>query len=210
MKEKRIFFFYPPKKVESASQTIFNVIPSHKKGIINNNLAQNTLDSLLLRNTTFQNNFQKSLIQHYSSHLGFYCSLYNDNRFDLLTPPKDLFTDFPISLSFDFFENHFVITNPLTSQFLSFVYSNSIFPILNSIEDGVISTELFVLIEQLHCNSYLSGILLCKISDFRFSKPIIFKSTLKINSTTLSYKLSLKANITQNEKLEIEKKNLMI
>jgi len=209
MKEKKVFFVFPSKKTDSVSQTVFGIDHYNNKADISHRMSKTCLDSLLNRKLTSHSFLQKSISYGYSAHLSFLCSVLNDKRFDLLTPPNDLLSDYQESLTFDFFPQYFSINNSDGSHYVTYSYTHSSLALLECLESEIISPELASIIEKLHITSWNNGSLLCKCTDNRCIPSRVFLIPLTIGQSVIQSK-AYKTNQTNIEKMDAEKQLLLL
>ena len=132
-----------------------------------------------------------------------------NDKFDLLSPPSNLFEDYPIGFSVNFYKDNFTISGGSKQNVILLNYKSNIIPIIESLETGKINVELYSLIRRM-LEFWGDGHVLCKITDFRFQKEITYFQVLSISQEINNLVLS-KAKIRTNpEFLEVERQILLI
>lgn len=176
-----------------------------------------TLASLLTNTEQIRltnSKYEKHLIDDYKSRMKFYISYFFDRNFDIFTPPPNLFLkEYNRGLFFEFYESQFKLISRYESGIVKteFGYDLNMIPILECLETGTITRDLFCLLEKMQVKCYDSGLLLAKCTDFRVQPTKEFLIKLSIGSDVINYFANTRIqNPDEKQKLEFEKEALLL
>ena len=141
-----------------------------------NQLKTMTLVTIIFKeeqNLKLVSKYEESMLKNYKNRMEFYISCLFDPQFDIFTPPrKNYFDNYDIFLFFEFYETQFKIIANVNSGLSVFdiAYELNALPILECLETGVMSKELFCMLEKMKFRNYDNGNVISKCTDFRL-KP---------------------------------------
>lgn len=202
MKTKRFFFYFPTRREESGVQTSPLSTDNAEMRDIDTEANQNAIEAILTRKMTTSSALELAVKSGYSRILGFTCSVFKDPRFNFLTPPSDLYEDFPVSYVLDFYESCFSISNQEKTSTKIIEYVQESFYLLECIENGFVSEDLFNLFIKIGPPRWEDGTIIIKITDHRFPEPF-----------TMLLPLTIRGDVARQfaaEKTENEKERLLI
>ena len=184
--KKPIRFFFPVEKVDKPVQTPFFLEKVTKRNATVDKLRSETIEALTSQQQRPPDGVALSYKLDYNSRLQFYLANMNDADFDVLTPPPNLFEDYPVSFEVEFcndFMQFVAIGSPLKVEFK---YDHKVFPLIESLESGFVDRELLhILVGQLKITEWENGFTLCKITDFRFPEPVEHKRMLRLSDDVI-------------------------
>ncbi|KAK8833941.1 hypothetical protein M9Y10_019056 [Tritrichomonas musculus] len=182
-----------------------------------NQLKTMTLGAILCKNESsfqFSSKYEKMLLNNYKNRMGVYISCLFDPQFDIFTPPrKGFLNDYDVNLFFEFYEPQFKIISKVKNGIsaIDLAYELNILPVLECLETGVVSKELFSLLEKMKYSNWDDGVIIAKCTDFRLQpkKEFLIKLTA---GPELIWHLSNIMFKPENirEKLEFEKQALLL
>lgn len=216
MKVGRIHFFFPSTKVNSESQTpiVYNPIPKNDE--IYGQMQEQMMQTLIFQEPKPTNIVDYTYMQGFNKRLGYFISNVNDERFDKLTPPPDLYEDLKIGFTVSLLDKNFIIyrsdaKKPKDPDF-NYPYEKDYIPIIESLESGVIGRELIIILKKLKVNTWEDGRILCQIIDFRFENPITYLRLLSISYNAVNYLdcFNSSKSPSQQQKIETEKRILLL
>ena len=211
MKSGKIHFFFPSAKADDSCQTpiIYNYLGKKEK--IYDKLHDKSESALLFQDPYPSSTVQLSYMQDFNSRLAFFISNANDDRFEKLTPPPDLFHEIRVGFTVDFFDHQFVIKCPDSKMTTSCPYENAIVPVIESLESGVVNRELAIILDSINTQSWEDGRILCKITDFRFPDPIEYNRLLTVSYSAVSpLDFFKKRPVSASQIIESEKNILLL
>lgn len=181
---KKVHFYFPKKKIDVENQTFFDDY-EHERN--NENIYNRQYQSAL--NTLFdleepENEIEKMIKSDYSSRISFYMTNLHDDRFEPLTPSKEIFSNASPKICLEIRNDGFIIWNCINqfngsnqifrsdqARYLALSFDNDsdvIYLIIQSFITGRINFPLLRIVDQLQIPYDSSGTLLCEIADFRF------------------------------------------
>lgn len=182
-----------------------------------NQLKTMTLATILFKDEQSLNltsKYEKDMLKNYKKRIELYISCLFDYQFDIFTPPvKGYFEDFDISLFFEFYEPQFKIIANIDSglSVIDIGYDLNALPILECLETGIMSRELFCMLEKMNFHNYDNGILISKCTDFRLKPNKNFLVKITVGSELINHISSiLNPSNDQIKKLEFEKQALLL
>jgi hypothetical protein len=150
----------------------------------------------------------------FNSGLVFFLARHIDVRFDLLTPPAQLFQDFPLGFCANFHTNLLQLTSADDGcKEATFPYGQICQPIIDSLETGVVSADLTGLLHKrlaIDSSAWDDGHILCAIADFRIDPPAEFRRMLHVSNDVVSYCETKNTNVSPAQALEGEREILKI
>jgi hypothetical protein len=158
------------------------------------------VEGILLRDVRPFTPLTHLIIDGFNSRLSLYATAIRDPRFDALTPPESLFKRQPIGVIFQFYDQVFATLYP-NGDVIAQEYSPHFFPVIESLETGVMTRDCAFLLKKTVRCPFRSGCVLCKCVDHRFTpfREVIVK--LEVGGEVVQY--FLKGSSTE-ELLESE------
>ena len=206
---KRYHFFCPPLKGDVSCQSVAIVDDSSDKKDTEQKLYEQTLDSLLMLNQTHRSPIQRSVQQGYMQSIGFLRAVYNDERFDLIRPPKKLLDFFNISFHFEFYPTYFTISTIDASQSKTFPYNKMTAEIFRSIQLGFISSNLCFLFACFGSTTWVNGEMVIKVTDYRFDQPKTYVFPLKLSNDVIM-SVSETKNLKPDQSIQYQKNAVLL
>lgn len=206
---KRYHFFCPPLKGDVSCQSVAIVNDSGEQKDMEQKLYEQTLDSLLMLNQTHRSPIQRSVQQSYMQSIGFLRAVYNDERFDLIRPPKKLLDFFNISFNFEFYPTHFTISTADASQSKTFPYNKMSAELFRSIQLGFISSNLCFLFACVGSMTWVNGEMVIKVTDYRFDQPKTYVFPLKLSNDVIM-SVSETKNLKPDQSIQYQKNAVLL
>ena len=205
-------FFLPQRKEEGESQIIFNEEEAPPETSVEDILIQNSIHSMFMQTLTYSSDFVKSLINGYRSHLVLNESTYKDERFDSLTLPDFPSDEFSPAIRYELYPEQFILLTKI-GEIAKFPYSEQFFPLLESLETGIVSPLLYGFLDQQGFKEWDSGKVLARVTDFRYEPEReeirLLSMTNQIYDMFINNEPSTNG-LTDRQKLEIEQKVLLL
>jgi hypothetical protein len=174
----RIRFFCSVQKKETETQTSFLQRSDKQDASIVDRFRSQELKAILLRETYYMSPLTPALVDGCNARLGFYIAAVHSPRFDILTPPPEVFARSP-NVIFEFFGDTFLI-RPVDSEAPNvFRYQPHMFVVLECLETRVVGREFAKFLGRLKC-SYESGFVIVKVIDHRPAAPVEHNIALEI------------------------------
>ena len=209
MKGKRVHFFYVVKKKDSESQTQFDSFYRRSNKQIFDRCCSAIERFMVIDNNPPRIEIERMILNDFSQNIGFFLTQLNDYRFYSLTPVKNRFKDLCCELCFEFYMESYTLKNKITGKSLSFKYDPASDNIIKSLQSGLMSIQLLILIEHFKVKKWYNGNLVCDIIDYRFSPPEKKRILIKISNDTIVNiitKKTFSSNKNQTDKDGKEKK----
>jgi hypothetical protein len=182
----RIRFFCSPPKQETGTQTSICLPTTPSKIPLMERLQTSALEGLLSREVPSLTPLTHLIVDSYNTRLSLYVTMIHDPRFDILTPPVDLFAREQPGVIFEFYDQVFTAVYPEGAQICQ-VYTPHFFPVIECLETGVITRDCAVLLkETINCH-FVNGCVLCKCVDHRFHPAREITTKLEIGADVLPY-----------------------
>lgn len=181
----KVQFFLPRRTADSGTQTLLDT--QKNKSSIHERLRESTIDLVLHQEPLPPTSSARGLLQNVKSSIGYYVTQLQDDRFDILTPPATLYSDMPVSFSFEFYETSFLILNAECSKSVAFDYERASLPLIEPLETGILTTALFAVLEKLQVSGYNDGSLLCLVTDFRYEPERVCRMRIAVGSEVVQF-----------------------
>ncbi|EAX94179.1 hypothetical protein TVAG_315850 [Trichomonas vaginalis G3] len=121
--------------------------------------------NLVLQNIA-TGDFSDQHLQPYMTRLSYFTESLSNPKFNKLTPDFEIYSD-KTSVEFKFWNDYFTISSKNSHENeIPFCYNNNLYPILEDIENGVISKMLFKILRYFKLE-FLDGKVLVAIIDYR-------------------------------------------
>ena len=206
---RRYHFFCPTLKGEIGCQTVVSGESEVRSDELEADLYEDTINSLLMGNQIYRTPIQKNIQQEYTESIGFLHAVYNDERFDILKPPKKMIDDLNVSFHFQFYPQNFTVTSCASNQVKSFPYNKISKEIFHCIQLGQVSSNLCTLFSQFTSYVWSDGEILVRITDYRIIPPSNFVYSLKISADVIQL-ISDAKKLHGEAELEYKKNSLLI
>lgn len=204
----RIRFFFPSTKVNCETQTPVIYNPISKNGDIYEQMQEQMIQTLISQEPRPTNIIDYTYMQDFNKRLGYFIANENDERFDKLTPPPDLYENLRVAFNVSLLDKNFIIFRSDVKKSkdfdFNFSYEKSYIPLIESLESGVIGRELMAILWKLKVNAWEDGRLLCQIVDYRFEEPITYFRILNLSYSAISCLDSLSSSKVQSQQQKIE------
>jgi hypothetical protein len=131
-----------------------------------------------------------SYLLDFGALVGFFTSGRADDRFDVLTPPPNLFEEIPIGFCALFYDGGFQFALPDGAKPISYESDPALYPLVECFETGIVSRELFVILRkklQIDPSAWEEGRIVCQITDFRSVPPAEFRRLLLVADDVVAY-----------------------
>jgi hypothetical protein len=186
MSNGRVHFFVPKENVDSEVQTYFEFTPAHK-GTLSGRIHTEALSSLLFQESHATTAIDRSLVESYSSRLAYFLAHLHDERFEILTPPSNLYEALPLSAIFELHEDRFLVMSNDTLRSVWLNYDERAMSLLESFETGLVSPELYSLLEALQSTVFEEGNAIIHVIDFRTTPEKVFRLKLSVGECLLRF-----------------------
>lgn len=178
--KRKLRFYFPNKKVDSETQTLFGEAVHATEKTLTDQMRDITINAILDPVLPQASNIDKSLMIGCKSEVGHYVADLNDERFEILTPPNDLYRDLPVGVTFEFHTDKFVILNSDFTKSREYTYDISRWPLVEPLETGKLTLVLFSVFDELQVTKFDNGSLICHIIDFRHTPEKLWKVKLTV------------------------------
>jgi PHD/YefM family antitoxin component YafN of YafNO toxin-antitoxin module len=161
-----------------------------------------SIESILSRDVPPVTSLTPLIVDNYNAHLSFYVTMIRDPRFDVLTPPINLFAKQRPGVIFEFYDEVFVTIYPDGAS-VSQVYTPHFLPVLGSLETGIMTRDCAILLKKTMNCYFSNGCVICKCVDHRITPTREITTKLEIGADVLQYFCE---GHSQDEVLEGEKR----
>jgi hypothetical protein len=190
MSSRPIRFYFPAPRVDRGAQTplIFTTEPTREP--ILSRLRSSAVHAIISQDPRPTGQRELSYLLEFNSGLVFFLATHVDERFDLLTPPDNIFQDFPLGFCANFHNELLHLTSADGDKEVTFPYGQICLPIIDSLETGIVSAGLIGLLrKQLAVDpaAWEDGHILCAITDFRVDPPAEFSQMLHVSNGAVGY-----------------------
>jgi hypothetical protein len=182
----RIHFFCPALKCGIATKTLEIPVGKPPKPALLERCRTVALQSILLREIHPFTRMTPLIVDSFNKHLSFYVTTIHDPRFDILTPPKNLFKQRRSNVKFEFFDHVFSVGYGNNSS-VAQEYSSHYFPIIESLETGIMTRNCVLFLKRLIKCDFSNGFVTCQCTDFRFTRVREFTTILAISADALPF-----------------------
>ncbi|OHS93871.1 hypothetical protein TRFO_02409 [Tritrichomonas foetus] len=172
-----------------------------------------TLTSILFKKKIYNDKYDKFIMENYKSRMGFYITTLFNQNFDIFTPPQNYLQNYDSFILFEFYEQLFKMIgkNEKNVATIDFGYELNIVPVLECLETGIITKNLYKLIEKMRFKKWNNGSILAKCVDYRLLPIKEFYKRLVIGPELIDYHSSrLLQDSGVKEKLEFEQQALLL
>jgi hypothetical protein len=168
-RDNRVHFFCSVQKKEAETQTAFLSHPDAPAPRLIDRLRSSDREAVLLRQLRSFTPTAPAIIDGYNSRLSLYAAAISDPRFDMLTPPPDLFENLH-TVTFEFCDDAVIVTSPEgDAQQLSYRPIGARgWPLFEPFETQLLTYDLAIYLKKLKCK-FENGFLFCRCVDRRFS-----------------------------------------
>ena len=206
---RRYHFFCPTLKGEVGIQTAVSGESESHGEELEADLYEDTINSLLMGNQIYRTPIQKNIQQEYTESIGFLRAVYNDERFDMLKPPKKMIDDLNVSFHFQFYPQNFTVTACASNQVKPFPYKKTSKEIFHCIQLGKVSSNLCSLFSHFSSYNWVDGEILVRITDYRIIPTANFVYSLKISADIIQLIADSK-KLNRDADLEYKKNSLLV
>lgn len=187
MEQRKHFrFFCPRRKVDDAAQTLF-IFDGRKKIQYSDYLHEETIKNLIFQEMKPSTPLERSIAQDFSSSVGFFSSTFNDQNFDLLSPPESIYQNLIIGFTIEFCDQYFIITRGEQGESRNFPYHKNLLPLIECFENKEINKELFAILDKLKVENWDHGKILCQIIDYHFEPAYMSKVVMTISDELIPF-----------------------
>jgi hypothetical protein len=144
------------------------------------------IESIIHQDPRPTNTLELCYMLDYSVRLGVILGTRCDPRFDPLSPPPNLFDDFPLGFTVTFRTETFEIASADRTKTVAYGYDRTVAAFIESLEAGLIDRELATLLRKhLHVDAWEEGHVLCQITDFRLAVPVDYRQMLRLTDAAI-------------------------
>lgn len=191
MSDKRIRFFCARSKVDEQTQTPThrNIVKDKRNTV--DKLKKFEADHLLSGDILPKSSVDSVRCRDVNNRFPFYLATCRNKRFDAFTPPPDLFSSVSIALIFTFYESNFVISTAESSKSVGFSYEPWLYPVLETLETGIMSKEFVNFMEKFHRMQRVdNGCIFVKVIDCRVVPEMSFTLPVKVGDDVMRHYIS--------------------
>jgi hypothetical protein len=150
-------------------------------------MRDSSRDAVLAQDPRPTNGIELSYFMEYGSRLAYCLSHGTDSRFDLLSSPATGFSYLPGSFSVHLHNDCFQILSSDKDRPVTFPYTAPSIPILESLEDGIVTRELLsILRDRLELEVWEEGRILCRLTDYRLTERREWVRLLRISEEVVT------------------------
>jgi hypothetical protein len=208
-----IRFFFPLPRVDRGAQTPLIFTTETTQESILSRLRSSAVHSVISQDPRPTDQRELSYMLEFNAGLVFFLATHIDERFDVLTPPDQLFQDFPLGFCANFHNNLLQLTSADNDKEATFPYGQICHPIIDSLETGIVSADLIGLLRKrlaVDPSAWEDGHILCAIADFRIDPPAEFRRMLCVSNDVVAYCEKKHRSASPAQALEGEREILKI
>lgn len=192
MSDRKIGFFCKRSKVDEQTQTPAQKSTVKDKRSTVDKVREFEADHFISGDILPKTDLDNTRCRDFSNTCPFYYVTLKDERFDVLTPPRDLFKNVQTALIFTFYEDKFTICGSENNKVIGFTYERLFDPILESLETGIMSKEFvtFVVEKFRRMDRIENGHIYVQVVDRRVVPERSYVIPLKAGDDVMRYYIS--------------------